>query len=619
MRKKMYKVGKHWVAAAVAIAGIGLAGGASVSADQAVSTETTLVNKPTTDPVTPEVPSQPVEEEKDVAPTTPNDEAETPTSVPTQPVVPTAPDEPENPTTPENPTVPSTPEIADGVNKEDGLYYQDGEVLTGIAKADGKMYEAGKLLSGVSSVDKKMYKNGVLFNGTLDGLLYVDGVKFSGTKNGILYVNGVKFNGTKDGVLYENGAKYNGTKNGVLYVNGVKFSGTKDGVLYVNGAKFNGTKNGKVYKNGVLLTGKHSDGKFYQNGVVLTGYNGNTYYVNGVAANGYMADNTKTKYLFKDGVKQAGRQKIDGTYYFFDFNTKQMVKHNYVQAQDGNWYMFGEDGKIVSDVYHWAGTYYYFDHNTFKKHTNSYDLARWGDWYMFGADGRILTDVVKWAGSYYYFDHNTYTKHTNSYDLARWGDWYMFDGSGRVISGYKYWYGQLYYFHGGTFTKAVNQHVYENGNRYWANGSGHVTVDWTIDNAINIGSTLVGHSPYVWGGGRNDWSIARREFDCSSFVHWSYANAGLTLEPVGYTTTYSQVNRGRGVNWCIFRRGDLIFFGSLGHVGLYLGGGYFLHDSPNSPTGGVGVSHLNDIVNQHDARYSWASIADTWATRRVQG
>lgn len=563
MRKKMYKVGKQWVAAAVAIAGIGLAGGASVSADQGVSTETALVNKPTTDPVTPEVPSRPVEEDKDVDPTTPNDEAETPTSVPTQPVVPTAPAEPENPTipetptTPENPTVPSTPEIADGVNKEDGLYYQDGKVLTGIAKADGKMYEAGKLLSGISSVDKKMYKNGVLFNGTLDGLLYVDGVKFSGTKNG---------------VLYENGAKYNGTK------------------------------------NGVLLTGKHSDGKFYQNGVVLTGYNGNTYYVNGVAANGYMADNTKTKYLFKNGVKQTGRQKIDGTYYFFDFNTKQMVKHNYVQAQDGNWYMFGEDGKIVSDVYHWAGTYYYFDHNTFKKHTNSYDLARWGDWYMFGADGRILTDVVKWAGSYYYFDHNTYTKHTNSYDLARWGDWYMFDGSGRVISGYKYWYGQLYYFHGGTFTKAVNQPVYENGNRYW-----------TIDNAINIGSTLVGHSPYVWGGGRNDWSIARREFDCSSFVHWSYANAGLTLEPVGYTTTYSQVNRGRGVNWGNLRRGDLIFFGSLGHVGLYLGGGYFLHDSPNSPTGGVGVSHLNDIVNQHDARYSWASIADTWATRRVQG
>lgn len=257
-----------------------------------------------------------------------------------------------------------------------------------------------------------------------------------------------------------------------------------------------------------------------------------------------------------------------------------MVKHNYVQAQDGNWYMFGEDGKIVSDVYQWAGTYYYFDHNTFKKHTNSYDLARWGDWYMFGADGRILTGVVKWAGSYYYFDHNTYTKHTNSYDRSHWGDWYMFDGSGRVISGYKYWYGQLYYFHAGTYTKAVNQHVHENGRRYWANGSGHVTVDWTNDNAINIGSTL---------------------------------------EPVGYTMTYSQVNRGRGVNWGSLRRGDLIFFGGLGHVGLYLGSGYFLHDSPNSPTGGVGVSHFNVIVNKNDARYSWASIADTWATRRVQG
>lgn len=97
--------------------------------------------------------------------------------------------------------------------------------------------------------------------------------------------------------MYQAGKLHTGTVDNVYYVNGVKFTGTtKDGVLY---------ENGKIYNNGVLLTGKHSDGKFYQNGVVLTGYNGNTYYVKGTAANGYMADNTKTKYSFKNGVKQA--------------------------------------------------------------------------------------------------------------------------------------------------------------------------------------------------------------------------------------------------------------------------------------------------------------------------
>uniref|UniRef100_UPI0025D5EACF C39 family peptidase n=1 Tax=uncultured Limosilactobacillus sp. TaxID=2837629 RepID=UPI0025D5EACF len=39
----------------------------------------------------------------------------------------------------------------------------------------------------------------------------------------------------------------------------------------------------------------------------------------------------------------------------------QLVKNNYVQSQWGQWYMFGDDGKIVSGLYQWCGTWYYFD------------------------------------------------------------------------------------------------------------------------------------------------------------------------------------------------------------------------------------------------------------------
>ena len=131
---------------------------------------------------------------------------------------------------------------------------------------------------------------------------------------------------------------------------------------------------------------------------------------------------------------------------------------------------------------------------------NTYTASQWGLWYLFGADGRILTDVQPWAGGYYTFDARTYLKHTNVYEPARWGTWYMYDETGRCVSGYKYWQNGLYYFHPGTYLKATNETVWENGNAYWADGGGVVrTGNWQIEHAIDTGTSLVGHSPYVWG------------------------------------------------------------------------------------------------------------------------
>ena len=59
-------------------------------------------------------------------------------------------------------------------------------------------------------------------------------------------------------------------------------------------------------------------------------------------------------------------------------------------------------------------------------------------------------------------------------------------------------------------------------------GDGVVGNNEIIETAIKVGSELVGKSPYVWGGGRNPSDIANRRFDCSSFVHWCFASAGLT-------------------------------------------------------------------------------------------
>jgi len=113
-----------------------------------------------------------------------------------------------------------------------------------------------------------------------------------------------------------------------------------------------------------------------------------------------------------------------------------------------------------------------------------------------------------------------------------------------------------------------------------------------IEAAISTGSSIVGRSPYVWGGGRSQADIDNRRFDCSSFVRWAYASAGVEL---GFgATTSTLVGKGRAVSASEMKRGDLVFFDTYktnGHVGIYLGNGTFLNDNSSR---GVSVDSMSN-------------------------
>ncbi|MCX0386765.1 NlpC/P60 family protein [Clostridium perfringens] len=116
----------------------------------------------------------------------------------------------------------------------------------------------------------------------------------------------------------------------------------------------------------------------------------------------------------------------------------------------------------------------------------------------------------------------------------------------------------------------------------------------TIENAINAGMKWVGKSPYVWGGGRTQADIDAGRFDCSSFVHYCYASAGIQLGDRGNAVTFSLVNMGKKIDPSDMKRGDIIFFNTYtynGHIGIYLGDGKFLHDGS---TKGVWINSLNE-------------------------
>lgn len=115
-----------------------------------------------------------------------------------------------------------------------------------------------------------------------------------------------------------------------------------------------------------------------------------------------------------------------------------------------------------------------------------------------------------------------------------------------------------------------------------------------IEGAISVGSSIVGQSPYKYGGGRSQSDINNRIFDCSSFVRWAYASAGVNLGPVGGTTTDTLVGRGQAVSASEMKRGDLVFFDTYktnGHVGIYLGNGTFLNDNTSH---GVSVDSMSN-------------------------
>jgi cell wall-associated NlpC family hydrolase len=81
--------------------------------------------------------------------------------------------------------------------------------------------------------------------------------------------------------------------------------------------------------------------------------------------------------------------------------------------------------------------------------------------------------------------------------------------------------------------------------------------------------------PYRWGGADPSG------FDCSGFVMYVYGQMGVSLPH----SSYAQYGVGSPVAQGDLQPGDLVFFDGLGHVGIYIGGGQFIH-----------APHTGDVV-----------------------
>jgi cell wall-associated NlpC family hydrolase len=100
--------------------------------------------------------------------------------------------------------------------------------------------------------------------------------------------------------------------------------------------------------------------------------------------------------------------------------------------------------------------------------------------------------------------------------------------------------------------------------------------------------------PYVWGG------ASPSGFDCSGLISYAFAQLGVSVPH----STYAIYGMGSAVSKDQLEPGDIVFFDGLGHAGIYIGGGQFVH-----------APHTGDVVKISSLGESWYASTYVGARR----
>lgn len=323
-------------------------------------------------------------------------------------------------------------------------------------------------------------------------------------------------------------------------------------------------------------------------------------------------------YYYMNGQPQWGIYKIGDNYFFFDKETKQLLnKTNYVQAQDGKWYLVGNNGQVLSGKQDWAGSTYYFDPSTHLRVDNSLKEVN-GNYYYFGENGQMLVN-----GFTHFNNTNQYygqdgVQYRNRF-LNMWGNTYYFDGNGNLYTGkfYENW-GHKYYFDGNGVL-AKNKTIVIKGIVYHADKDGVLT-ESTYRMPFDIWYNPKDRS-YLEGQ-QYGWTDYDRGYNDYWHDGWDFGS-----DPYGYNTpihsicsgtvysvSYSSDGRGWHVN---IKTDDGHYvtyqeaFNGLGNISVTPG----QHVDKGTIIGYLVTSHLHLGISNNEiegSQWAWNQDAGVW-------
>ena len=294
-----------------------------------------------------------------------------------------------------------------------------------------------------------------------------------------------------------------------------------------------------TYQNGTPLTVTGTE-----NGWSKVTIGGTSGYIRSDYVSGGGAD-SKAGYIKGTGVRmRSGASTTSSILGVYNTGTEMTIT-----GESGNWYKVsysGKDGYVCKD------------YMTTTKPSSGGSTSQTG--YIKGNDVRLRSG----AGTSYSI-LGTYNNGTPLTITGTSGDW-----TAVTINGVKGYVNSAY----------VSTTKTEGGN------GGGSTPSTSIGETIVATAKQYMGAPYVYGG------MSPSGFDCSGFVNYVYKLCGYSMSRVA-SSIYN--NNGTYVEKANLQLGDLVFFASnsssIGHVGIYIGSGQFIHSS--SGAGCVVISDLS--------------------------
>ena len=209
----------------------------------------------------------------------------------------------------------------------------------------------------------------------------------------------------------------------------------------------------KVTING-WYTRSDGDTYYYQNDAPVTGWQRIPYMVSG---------RTQVVWFYFDsnGVRQTGKQVIDGKTYLFA--TTGFLRTGWITIGNTRYYCTRDDG-LVTGWKEIKNEWYYFD-STGAMQTGWVQVS--GTWYYLDSEGKMLKEWQKIDGSWYYLGGNGAMR--KDWQKIN-GVWYYLGGNGVMRTGWQQIGGVWYYFKS-SGAMAANEWC----EGYWLNANG----SWT--------------------------------------------------------------------------------------------------------------------------------------------